>query len=163
MLIEKRHGYWCVWTTWYKTGTTVGCCLQRASISGILAFKFTNTLVSSFRSVCVNSSVSECHHVKIYIYINININNPSNTNTASLLPLCPTTHNATPKITQVEHGVLSKVENANGIVTLLKELGRENKTAVAVAATHCLRRVFVQLLDPAKNPQVNADQYIWVD
>ena len=55
---------------------------------------------------------------------------------------------------QVEHGVLSKVENANGIVTLLKELGRDNEPSVAVAATHCLRRIFTQLLDPAKNPQV---------
>lgn len=51
--------------------------------------------------------------------------------------------------------MLSNVENANGIVTLLKELGRKNEASVAVAATHCLRRVFSQLLDPAKNPQVN--------
>lgn len=56
---------------------------------------------------------------------------------------------------QVEHGVLSKVENANGVVTLLKELGRDNEPSVAVAATHCLRRIFTQLLDPAKNPQVH--------
>ncbi|CAM9841492.1 unnamed protein product, partial [Ectocarpus fasciculatus] len=48
---------------------------------------------------------------------------------------------------QVEYGVLSNVENANGIVTLLKELG-------PVAAAHCLRRIFTQLLDPAKNPQL---------
>lgn len=61
---------------------------------------------------------------------------------------------------QVEHGVLSNVENANGIVTLLKELGCENETRVAVAATHCLRRVFAQLLDPIKNPQVHADWYL---
>lgn len=50
--------------------------------------------------------------------------------------------------------MLSKVENANGIVTLLKELGHDNEPSVAVAATHCLRRVFTQLLNPAKNPQV---------
>lgn len=55
---------------------------------------------------------------------------------------------------QVEHGVLSNVENANGIVTLLTELARDNETSVAVSATHCLRRIFSQLLDPAKNPQV---------
>ncbi|CAN0065523.1 unnamed protein product, partial [Ectocarpus sp. 12 AP-2014] len=55
---------------------------------------------------------------------------------------------------QVEYGVLSNVENANGIVTLLKELGRETETSVAVAAAHCLRRIFTQLLDPAKNPQL---------
>lgn len=55
---------------------------------------------------------------------------------------------------KVEHGVLTKVENANGVVTLLKELDRDNETPVAVAAAHCLRRVFSQLLDPAKNHQV---------
>lgn len=55
---------------------------------------------------------------------------------------------------QVEHGVLSNVEKANGIVTLLKELTRFDEFAVAVAAAHCLRRIFSQLLDPAKNPQV---------
>lgn len=50
--------------------------------------------------------------------------------------------------------MLTKVENVNGVVTLLKELDRDNETSVAVAAAHCLRRVFSQLLDPAKNPQV---------
>ncbi|CAN0352586.1 unnamed protein product, partial [Ectocarpus sp. 8 AP-2014] len=35
-----------------------------------------------------------------------------------------------------------------------KELGRETETSVAVAAAHCLRRIFTQLLDPAKNPQL---------
>lgn len=55
----------------------------------------------------------------------------------------------------MEHGVLTKVENVNGVVTLLKELNRDNETSVAVAAAHCLRRVFSQLLDPAKNPQVH--------
>lgn len=54
----------------------------------------------------------------------------------------------------MEHGVLSKVENANGVVTLLKELRGDNDVPVAVAAVHCLRRLFSQLLDPSKNPQV---------
>ncbi|CAN0503964.1 unnamed protein product, partial [Ectocarpus sp. 12 AP-2014] len=55
---------------------------------------------------------------------------------------------------QVEYGVLSNVQNANGIVTQVKELVRETETSVAVAVAHSLRRIFRQLLDPAKNPQL---------
>lgn len=50
------------------------------------------------------------------------------------------------EIRQLEQSILSSVQNANSLVTLLKELRADNETAVATAAMHSLRRSFTHLL-----------------